>query len=279
MSIIWCSHFCVTHLFSCVVCFCGCFPVIHANVPKSEGIGLFLWDRSELHNRQKIHKNNMTITLILCLKKQETPCFNYSQENPIINPFAFPSSCPSSFDCSLNSPRHQMMPLTSCNASSLRHNHLHMCEIMINHVTNQTWKLRLIFGYLTPVNHLSCISGGERHNVFPRMTWTCGCVHVSGCFGALDLTCGSCYVSDVFSALVSRTCNVQMHASGSAFAQHHMSTSPSASVCLHLFILLTRLSLMRFSKQLISLAYSLSLLVYFFSLSALFKCDYEFGLI
>lgn len=102
---------------------------------------------------------------------------------------------------------------------------------MTNSVTNQTWKLWLTSGCLTPVNHLSCISHGAQL-LFPPShfdIWLCSCV--KPCVLA---PCIAAVMSRVSSAPVfwtcSRTCSAHSHVFRSGLAQHHMSLSTSASL-------------------------------------------------
>lgn len=163
-----------THLFPYVATSCGCFPVIRASIPKSEAVKLFLWGCSDSHSQQKMHQTT-TRQWKDHVYSLWTPRFWRPQQlrgkkTPFLNHPPFPSSLASCVDWLTAASRVRVTKLFLWRHLiflSLRHNHLHACEIMTNHVTNQTWKLRLTSGYLTPVSHLSCISRGERHVVAP----------------------------------------------------------------------------------------------------------------
>lgn len=147
----WCSHLCVTHLFFCLISFCVCLPVIHVNIPKSEGIRLFLWDCFDLHNQQNIHKqhDNKKIILILSLKNRKllvliTTRLNCSKKTSLQSCF-FSAVCNQALTGVLQLHRattpNYAFDVTYSNDSSLGSNHVHTYKILTNRVTNQTWKL------------------------------------------------------------------------------------------------------------------------------------------
>lgn len=86
---------------------------------------------------------------------------------------------------------------------------------MTNSVTNQTWKLWLTSGCLTPLNHLSCISHGAQP-LFPPPTHlilTYGCLHVSSLVfwrHALQLLCPGWVQRLYFEHVVGHVTHVHM---------------------------------------------------------------------
>lgn len=83
---------------------------------------------------------------------------------------------------------HQITPLTSLHVSSSCRDPLHAREITTDRVTNQTWELwsapRLPDREsATPAAYLA--ASGALFSLL-GLTPTCGCVHVSVCFGAAD---------------------------------------------------------------------------------------------
>lgn len=152
----WCSHLCVTHLFFCLLSLCVCFPVIRVNIPKSEGIGLFLWDCSDLHNQQKInkkHDNKKIVDNLNSLLKNRkllvliTTSLNCSKKTSLWSSFFLSFFLSIKCLTDVLQLHRTTLPnyafdVTYCNDSSLGSYHLHACEILTNRVTNQTWKLR-----------------------------------------------------------------------------------------------------------------------------------------
>ena len=128
---------------------------------------------------------------------------------------------------------HQITPLTSLHVSSSCRDPLHAREITTDRVTNQTWELwsapRLPDREsATPAAYLA--ASGALFSLL-GLTPTCGCVHVSVCFGAADWrppVVLSRTGSAASSQACSGTCYTRSHVFGVSilffffFSQHHM---------------------------------------------------------